>query len=907
MQEIELSSIRFSKKSLIFIVLFVSALVFVIVFDWWININIIQTTYLSKAGMDWWNDVFLLRGDLLTLCFLLPLLTIDPRITRCKILGFLRYIYWRISWIRLGHVEERMEKVFDDKFSFKTGLIYQIFTYSFFFLLALATQAFGLALPFHMARNGVGCFDLQTISRIFLFPINPPTVEELVALTPTIETWYLMIVTLLTIVFVLWMIRLIIGGVGAFMAGSVGRGLRGFSASASLLILMFLLRAPYGKFDVTSPHTWGILITLELLSIMAIVVFHIHRESLTINRRQVLPYITVFGLVSIILVANVGFIMVYRLQWDRSWLQYEWYPKTTKEIEYTRWTTGISGWQHLSLSEIGSTNNTEILSKIRQWDFEASLTKMKSQIGVNWLTLADSDILYLNNQEYWVCPTKINYNIASDWISRRFIYTNTPRVIVIDSHTGEFVQPENAFNLSKIPLIYYGEGFEKTYVQVPGFTEIGDVTYQEEPDYVLTGFIRAWWFLKEGQLGFVLNPPKDDIALLWNRDVKERVKTILLNHLTVDDDVYLVTDGERLYYCVQVFIDYPLSSGFSKRGYMRFLGVITVDVENGNMKGYSVDESDGFLLDFYKSFYNWQPIPAWLRSQMRVPETFYENQLEVDYRYHVSDSTVWRSNSDDFERPVDTDVNYILVTKDENIVFVAVQVVEYRRATGLNLAGLYTALCGTEYGNVFFYRVPPEQRLIGPSAARQAFETNTVVRTQLSLLRTYRFGNILLYNIQGEPYYFIPVYSEVTAGEAVIVKLAFIGCVDASTGEEVSMGTDALSAYNALAPSPVVGEDERLTKMYNLFITEGIAINEATMVRGDIEHLEALITYSDESMWEETQTNIKDFIDNTCKPKGVDEVYSWLTIHEGYKYVNYGFIVINEHGLRILYYIQIKY
>jgi uncharacterized membrane protein (UPF0182 family) len=383
---------------------------------------------------------------------------------------------------------------------------------------------------------------------------------------------------------------------------------------------------------------------------------------------------------------------------------------------------------------------------------------------------------------------------------------------------------------------------------------------------------------------------------------------MLLDHLTIDNDVFLVTDGQRLYYCVQVFVDYPLSSGFAQGRYIRFMGVVTVDVANGDLKGYSVSESDGFLLDFYKRFYDWPNIPPWLKSQIRVPETYYGTQLDVDYRYHVTDPTIWRSHSDDFEKPADTSVNYILVTRGGSTIFVAVQVAEYASAPGLNLAGLYMAPSGTEYGKeVSFYRVSSDHRLIGPSAARQAFETNTAVRTQLSLLSTYRFGNVLLYNIGGGLYYFIPVYAEVTTGEAVIVKLAFVGCIEASTGESVSMGVDALSAYNTLVHALPVGEEERLAKIDSSFVAEGITVDDkATDVHGNVELLEGATTYINEDQWDDTQTTIKAFVENYCKPNNVAKIYRWITSQGTVKYANYGFLV-NDQGLITLYYIQIQY
>ncbi len=879
------------------------------IINWWVHVDVTQTTYLHKAGVDWWNDVFLLKGDFILLCLFIPILTIDPRIRHSKILGLVRQLTWTFAWARLPeHWREAVGgPIFDDRFSWRTGMICQAVTYLLFFLICWATRAFGLAFLFHMARSGVGRLDPAALLRILLFPVNPPSSEELIALTPTIETWYQIFITCLSIVIFVWIARLVLGGIGNVIAGSVGRGLRNFAATGSLFILWLLLRAPFSEFDVTSLHGWCTILTLEIMGVMATAVLHLHREELVFRRRQAITYSVVFGIALVVLIANVGSILIYHLQWDRSWLQYEWYPKTVKEIQYTRWAAGISQWEHRSLSEAGAENNTAILSQVRQWDYEASLTKMRSQIGVNWLTLADSDILYLNGHEYWVCPTTINYEVARDWISRHFIYTHTPYVVVIDSHNGSFVQPEDAFNLPEIPKIYYGEGFDIAYVQVPGFREIGNTTYQGDPDYVLRGFVRAWWFSLQGQLGFVINPPVDEVKMLWNRDVKGRVEKMLIRYLTADDDVFLVTDGERLYYCVQVFVDYPLSSRFAVSNYLRFLGVVLVDVESGQMKGYSVEESDGFLLDFYKRFYGWKPMPSWLMAQMRVPEGLYERQMEIDYRYHVQDPTVWRGHSDDFERPSGTDVHYILMVVNGRVSFAAVQVVEFRQAAGKNLAGLYVAPGGVKYGLTFFYRVPPGQKLIGPSAALQALETDDAVRSRLSLLQTPRFGNVLLYNVQGKLYYFIPVYTEVAVGQAVIAKLAFVGCVDASTGEDVAMGDDAFSAYNDLVYISFVGEEERLRRMDSLFESFGMDVNDkVTSVHGNVEICDGTSAYVTDDQWEGAQALIQAFIKEGCMPNNITTIYRWVTTEGGVKYANYGFLM-SDQGMIILHYIKIQY
>jgi hypothetical protein len=346
MTEINVRFPEVSKRLLLVIgVLFFVSMLLVGI-NFWINIDVAQTTYLTKAGIDWWNDVVLLKSDLLILCFLLPLLVIDPRITHSKLSGLIRTFSWTVSWRRINFQRETVGNKFDDKCSLKAGFTYQGILYCVFFALVWFTQAFDLALPFHMAKNGVGSFNLQSLVKIFLFPVFNPTAGEILALTPTMETWYLIIVTAVTILLVVWMARLILGAAGELIVGGVGRALRNFSAMIALLFALLLLRSPFSEFDITSPHFWWILVTLEILSIAATVIFHLHREKLAFNRKQVVTYSAALGVILLIFVANLGFILIYRLQWDRSWLQYEWYPKTSKEIEYTKWSRGVSEWNH---------------------------------------------------------------------------------------------------------------------------------------------------------------------------------------------------------------------------------------------------------------------------------------------------------------------------------------------------------------------------------------------------------------------------------------------------------------------------------------------------------------------------------------------------------------------------------
>ena len=211
------------------------------------------------------------------------------------------------------------------------------------------------------------------------------------------------------------------------------------------------------------------------------------------------------------------------------------------------------------------------------------------------MQLSASQIIYLNGHEYWAAPTTINYP-TDDWISHHLIYTHAARIIVIDSHTGDYVSVQNAFGVKVEPLIYYGEALsDDVYVHIKGFDEIGNASYTGAPDYTLSGWQRSLWFLvKEGQVGFALSPPEDNIMMLHNRDVYQRVQDILIGGLTTDSASYLVTDGSRIYYCVQVYTNYPIHSGFSGSNYLRFFGVVLVDIEDGQMYPYVIAQARRF-------------------------------------------------------------------------------------------------------------------------------------------------------------------------------------------------------------------------------------------------------------------------------------------------------------------------
>ena len=763
-----------------------------------------------------------------------------------------------------------------------------------------------------MLQSGMGSWG--QVLRVFRLPLDPASGSELVALMPTMEVQYRLVYTIVAAVGFVAVLRLVLMFIRDFAQTKTNMWGRDLFLILALGVMISIADAPYWAMNIATPNSYLIAVTIfsSFLVIAASFQFGFIRRTIGMARRKRWAVYVVALFLFVTLIVNVGFVAGYSLNWNNNWTNYEWVPMTMKEIEVTRWAAGIQNAVTGPLSSLPAGNTSRIVSLVRQWDHDASYTKMKNQIGVNWMQLSVSQIIYLNGHEYWAAPTTINYP-TDDWISHHLIYTHAARILVIDSHTGDYVSVQNAFGVRAEPSIYYGEQLsDDVYVHVRGFEEIGNASYTGGPDYTLSGWQRMLWFLvKEGQVGFAFSPPQDNIMMLHNCDVYQRVQDILISGLTTDRASYLVTDGSHIYYCVQVYTNYPIHSGFSGSSYLRFFGVVLVDIENGQMYPYVIAKPDGFLVDFYRQYYSsWKAPPDWLISQLRYPEDLlgtHDNpgQLDVAFQYHVSDAFIWRSGSDFYERPAATEVLYVLETFGNRADFVGLQLVEYQSSPGKNLAGMFIAYGSDQLGNLNLYRLSNSTtQLIGPSAALQAVETDDYVRQQLTLLPNYRLGNILLYLIGDHLYYFIPVYINTQVENAVITKMAFVTVVDATTGARVAVGADSSQAYYAISGGvpTVVGAADREKNLKSLFINKGYSLINPEKINANVEIQITNITYTDEAQWASVNSTVNSFITNYCQKYGATEVYYWTSSNGD---INFG-VLVSVSGVVRLYYITVQ-
>lgn len=522
-------------------------------------------------------------------------------------------------------------------------------------------------------------------------------------------------------------------------------------------------------------------------------------------------FVAVFLVVLVIMMPTIQ-AFYYGIQMDGDkYIPWKFNYETRKEIAITNWAARAEDLDSLGLDDLTSNatpqSEVEFLTTVRQWDQQASYLRMKNQIGTNWMQLADSDIVFLKGHEYWIAPLTFDYRaVSTSFINQHLIYTHTEGMVMLDAYSGDIVEGDERvalLNRTEPVAIYYGEGagfHDVAFVNLEGFEEVGNLTFKGSPDYTLSGFESFYYILSMGPEAWSFLG--QDMDMLVERDVQFRVDSILLQGLRADSDPYIVVDSTgEVYYAVSVFIDYKLATSYAHENYMRFLGVVLVGVDDGELSFYRAPgQNSSFFIDkTYSEYYPWQDAPAWLQSQMKWPEDLYERQLEVAYTYHVEDGYLWASGVDFHESPTGSDTRYIVMRIGGEERFVAMHNVEFRNSAGRNLAGIYVMGCGEkDFGDMRFYGAGQigSSTLLGPNAAVQAFETNDDVRTELQLWGQYRYGNRLLYHLGGELFYVIPVFLEVQSStDRVIEKLGGVGLVDAQTGGRVSLGADVVEAY----------------------------------------------------------------------------------------------------------------
>jgi hypothetical protein len=918
----------FSNKRLFYIFLIIIIAIIVVLAALWIDLqwSIAIQVYNQKANLNWFEITFYHNYTFIAAA-LFALLLINPIAGHSDLWRFANS--FQKAFYPATERPEQYATLTQNPpatLSKPRWLLWQLIKWTIAFISFVAVRGnipfIGNVMnPIMMTISGIGSWG--NIGRIFVLPLAPASGAELVTLMPTMEAEYRILQAVLLAILTILIIRIILRMLTNFTFNTLAVQIRQTLLILIIVVFAIIIGAPYWLMNITTPYTYGATWTILFILAFAWVYLKVFGlKALEKHASRSLLYKAAAVLLAGALIVQLGAVAFFSLNWNNNYLPYEWGPQTQKKIAVTRWAAGLDNIKVGSVLSLPTSNASTILSLVRQWDQQAASVTMTKEIGAyNWMGLASSQIVFLNNTEYWVSPTTPTFP-STDWISEHLIYTHAARVMVINTHTGAEVPTEESFGVSSEPLIYYGEpttagkgGFDgDVYVHIPGYDEVQNVSYSGAPDYTLTGWQKTMWFIfSEGQFGFAFSGYPID--MLWNRDIFNRVNSILIPGLSMDPDAYMASDGKNIYYVVQIYADYPLQSGFSASPYLRFFGVVLVNVYDGTMQGYTVSDligsnSTDFLTEFYNKYYSsWQKAPSWLESQLRYPETLLgtptvQGQLDYDFYYHVSDPFVWRSGSEFYERPSGTLVHYIPWAIGDKTYLVGMQLAHFKSASSKNLAGVYIAYGGDKLGQIDLFENPSlSTTFIGPAAAENALTTNQEVRTQLTLLPNYRFGSYLLYSVAGSLDYFVAVYTNPgTAG--VVTQLPFMTAVDPTTGN-VSLGADAAASYYNLIgvnqtvtisnnTKALISEIASLASSMNYTIVDATSVNPTVWIQTGTVSLSA-------AGLNQTVGDVASFLNTYGSGSVANTVYEWMDSSG----INVGVIKTRGSTITELYYITI--
>ena len=574
--------------------------------------------------------------------------------------------------------------------------------------------------------------------------------------------------------------------------------------------------------------------------------------------------------------------------------------------------------------------NSDILDVIRIWDLQAAAAKLKPEIGlIPYVDFQDQDILRFDNKLYWTASMKpvLPPTVAAEnrWYNEHLVYTHVPNgFLTLDATGGQIVDSSEIFKQREI---YYGEGglFEDNWSAYPlsrgdVSAELGGVFYDGDGGIDVSPPL-SWTF----EPNFLLSYPSDSIHIMRYKDVHERMEILypyfLYDLFGKELDSLPVTDGENTYWLVPLIIGFDTSGVPWSVGnpYLRLVGFALVDTQDGNIQ--LMKTGDDFFTEMFLEQYSERfiPIPDWLEEQTRYPSELFSWKTEMYNIYHVTDVETFIQANEFYEIPVGLDTYYIQSKPPEfeTTEFVGLLSLELRGSQGRNLAGYMIVENDlSSLGNLQFYEVAlnSTNKLIGPTAVREALDRDPDFAQLKTLLRNPRIGDNILYRVGEHDVYFIPVYTAGAGG--VVAQLGTIAAVGAAfTGEYyVGLGNTQEEAFEAylqkvsgvIDTKSGLGEiielerQDRIDIIKSTLENEGLEILEPTTIQVPLSFNEGEIFFFTEKDREDTEVFLLEFIDDFVKPRS-ERVFLW----EEENQFNIGTIVVRD-GIPEMHYISIE-
>jgi uncharacterized membrane protein (UPF0182 family) len=545
--------------------------------------------------------------------------------------------------------------------------------------------------------------------------------------------------------------------------------------------------------------------------------------------------------------------VVQRLQVAPNELQLE-TPYIERNISMTRQAYGLDKVQESNYAVAEAVSREEVeanpttLRNVRLWDYEpllATYNQIQSIRGYYGFLDADFD-RYVIDGEYrqvMIAGRELMANRlppdAQTWVNRRLQFTHGYGVVVspVNEVSGEGlpamliqdVPPRGKIPVSR-PEIYYGEsgtGWAVVKTRVPEFdyprgAANAEVTYQGESGVKIGSFFRRVLFAWQLTDFNLLATPAltADSALLFHRDVRERVQRVA-PFLMYDGDPYLVVADGRLMWLFDAYTasgQYPYSQPVGRNmNYLRNSVKVTIDAYDGSMNFYVWDDQDPLVRSYAGAFPAlFKPgseMPASIRSHVRYPGNLFAVQTQVYSRYHMQDPRVFYQREDQLVIPTErylASQNPVPVRPYYGIMrlpgeareeFLYVQ--PYTPPGKDNMITWLAARSdGANYGKLVSYIYPKDTLIFGPMQVEARIDQDPQISAQFTLWnqggsRVLR-GNMLAIPIGRSNLYVEPIYLQASSSQLPEMKRVVV-----ATGNRVAMGVTVDEALAQLFGGPI--------------------------------------------------------------------------------------------------------
>lgn len=538
--------------------------------------------------------------------------------------------------------------------------------------------------------------------------------------------------------------------------------------------------------------------------------------------------------------------------------------------------------------------NNDVLDKVRVWDLEAALAKLKPEIGlIPYVNFANNDILRFNNTLYWtvsmepVLPNSVS--AENVWYNQHFVYTHVDNgFLTLDAHNGTIVDSSQLF---KQRMIYYGEGglFSDTWSAYPAArTQTAELN---NASYTGTGGLDVAPPISQlFEPNFFLSYPTEPIHIMRYRDIHDRMQ-LLYPYFQYNWSNGAQIDSLPVVHDNKTYWLMPLIVGFDTKNvpwsvsnpYLRLVGYALIDVYNGNVT--LVKTGNDFFTNMFYSQYQdkFIPMPQWLDKQLRYPEELFNWRVDMFNIYHVTDTSTFIQANNFYEVPDGVSTYYVEAKPPgfDKITYLGLLSLELRGSQGRNLAGFMTVQNDiANLGRMQFYQVPLDSptKLLGPSSVQEALDKDSDFRQLKTLLQSPRYGDNILYRVGDHDVYFIPVYTSGTGG--VVTQLGTIAAVGAAFDGEYFVGLgntpqQAFAAYLAklsgVTPSNVttalaLDETSRIDAIKGILKDDKLDVVTPTTISLPLTFLEGSTTFEQATDIDNAKNLIGQFVKDFVEP-----------------------------------------